>query len=80
MQASRDIGERLLTGQVNLPTRYTFEIVKEITSEKYQLPVLSDIEIIAYFMKEDRAKAARLTNTGAEGSSYALTSYREDCL
>jgi len=60
MEAARDIAERLLTGKVDPPTRYIFEIVKEIVSEQHQVPILSDIEIIAYSKKEHRAKVARL--------------------
>lgn len=60
LEAVRDISERLLTGQVDPPTREVFEIVKEMVSEKFQIPILSDIEIIAYSKKEQRTKVAQL--------------------
>jgi hypothetical protein len=60
LEAARDVSERLLSGQVNPPTKEVFEIVKEIVSEKFLISILSDIEIIAYSKKEQRAKVAEL--------------------
>jgi hypothetical protein len=60
VKAAREISEHLLSGKVEPPTRYVFNILNELVSEKHQVPNLSDIEIIAYSKKEERAKVTEL--------------------
>jgi hypothetical protein len=48
MAAVREISRRLLTGEVDPLTRYIFDIVKESVSEEHEIPIISDIEVIAY--------------------------------
>lgn len=60
VKAAREISERLLSREVEPPTRYIFNILNELISEKHQIPKLSDIEIIAYSKKEERTKVTEL--------------------
>ena len=60
MQAAREISGYLLEGMINPPTRYMLNIAKEIMSEKYRIPILDDIEIIAYSKQRERVKVNRL--------------------
>lgn len=60
MYAAREVSGHLLMGHVDPPTRYMFDIVKEIVSKKFQIPILDDMEIIAYSRRKDRTKVNRM--------------------
>ena len=60
MRAAREISEYLLTGRVNPPARYMFDIVKQIVSEKFQISILDDIEIMAYSRRKERIKVTQM--------------------
>lgn len=60
MYAAREVSGHLLMGRVDPPTRYMFDIVKEIVSEQFQIPILDDMEIIAYSRRKDRTKVNRM--------------------
>ena len=60
MHAAREVSRHLLTGRVDPPTRYMFNITKEIVSKKFHISLLGDMEIIAYSRRKDRTKINRM--------------------
>jgi len=58
-EAARLVSKLVVSGALTPPTRYMFEILKEEVSKIYQVPSLSDIEVLAYTKKETRIKIYR---------------------
>jgi protein involved in ribonucleotide reduction len=55
------------------------DITKEIVSESYQVPFLSDIEMLAYTKKEERIKVYRIVKELKETSiSLKARAYLRD--
>jgi hypothetical protein len=78
-EAARCISGLLLAGIADPPTRYMLDITKEIVSESYQVPFLSDIEMLAYTKKEERIKVYRIVKELKETSiSLKARAYLRD--
>ncbi|MCJ7634293.1 hypothetical protein MUP77_18125 [Candidatus Bathyarchaeota archaeon] len=68
VEAARHLSSLLLSGVINPPTRYMLDIAKEVIAERYQVPILSDIEILAYTRKDERAKVSQMIRSLKESS------------
>jgi len=60
IEAAHMIGECLLKGEVNPPSKYMFNIVKQVISDMFVVPMLSDSDVITYASDKDREKIFRM--------------------
>jgi hypothetical protein len=59
-EAANMIGGCLLNGEVNPPSKYMFDIVKQVISDVFGVPVLSDSDVMTYASDENREKVFRM--------------------
>ena len=84
IEAAHMIGGRLLNGEVNPPSKYMFNIVKQVISDMFGVPMLSDSDVMTYASDEDREKIFRMiselreTRVSKRASDFLIERFKDE--